>query len=176
MTHLEVLDSAIKIGLGAAITAVSAWLTLRASHRHDFKKELFRRRLEKLEGIVSAVQAHYEVFVAMWAEYRGQYAIRERDRRPLPTAEEISDFRATAKSVSTTASALHNSEGIAHLLEAPRIAEKIEKYRVAFAEFQMQFMNPLRWPAPDAVVAKAEAVRDMKDDLLHALADEFKKA
>src|SRR5690349_6945547 len=104
MTSLEVIDSAIKIGLGAAITAVSAWLTLRASHRHDFKKELFKRRLEKMEGIVTAVQAHYEVFVAMWAEYRMLHAIRQREGRSTPTQTELSEFRAVAKDVASTAS------------------------------------------------------------------------
>jgi hypothetical protein len=63
MTGMEVLDSAVKIGLGALIGAVAGWLTLRSSQTHELQRELFRRRLRIIDEIIDVV--HQTVFISM---------------------------------------------------------------------------------------------------------------
>lgn len=53
MTWIEVVDSAVKIGLGALISGVVAFLVGRQSHRHDLDKEYVRRRQESFEQLVA---------------------------------------------------------------------------------------------------------------------------
>lgn len=40
LTPLDVLDTAIKIGLGSLITAISGYFILKMTHSHEDKKEL----------------------------------------------------------------------------------------------------------------------------------------
>nr|WP_147247299.1 hypothetical protein [Brenneria salicis]NMN92921.1 hypothetical protein [Brenneria salicis ATCC 15712 = DSM 30166]RBP60959.1 hypothetical protein DES54_12811 [Brenneria salicis ATCC 15712 = DSM 30166] len=49
MTWIDVFDSAVKIGLGALITATSTYLILRKTHRHEFDKEVHMHQLKYFE-------------------------------------------------------------------------------------------------------------------------------
>ncbi|EFE95291.1 hypothetical protein [Serratia odorifera] len=44
-----VADSAVKIGLGALITIVGGWITLKLTHRHEIRKEAIVQRLLDIE-------------------------------------------------------------------------------------------------------------------------------
>ncbi|MEL5590903.1 peptidase M14 [Serratia ureilytica] len=46
---VDVADSAVKIGLGALITIVGGWITLKLTHRHEIKKEAVAQRLRDIE-------------------------------------------------------------------------------------------------------------------------------
>jgi len=59
MQWVEVVDSAVKIGLGAAITAVSAYFMLRRTQAGEFQKELRERRWKMLEDVAEKVQEAY---------------------------------------------------------------------------------------------------------------------
>ena len=52
MTWPEVVDTALKIGLPAAIAATAAILVSRAAQSHDFEKERRRRKQDCLEGAI----------------------------------------------------------------------------------------------------------------------------
>lgn len=51
MTWIEVTDTAIKIGLGAIITAIGGYVILSKTHAHEVKKEKWKRTQDILEGI-----------------------------------------------------------------------------------------------------------------------------
>ncbi|BCU57720.1 peptidase M14 [Enterobacter kobei] len=46
---VDVADSAVKIGLGALITIVGGWITLKLTHRHEIRKEAVAQRLRDIE-------------------------------------------------------------------------------------------------------------------------------
>lgn len=46
---VDVADSAVKIGLGALITIVGGWITLKLTHRHEITKESVAQRLRDIE-------------------------------------------------------------------------------------------------------------------------------
>lgn len=51
MTWIEIVDTAIKIGLGAVITAVGGYIILSKTHAREVKKEKWKRTQDTLEGI-----------------------------------------------------------------------------------------------------------------------------
>ena len=51
MTWIEVADTAVKIGLGALITAIGGFIILWKTHCHEVKKERWRRTQNTLEDI-----------------------------------------------------------------------------------------------------------------------------
>lgn len=46
---VDVADSAVKIGLGSVITFLATCVTLKLTHRHEFKKELIAQRKKELD-------------------------------------------------------------------------------------------------------------------------------
>lgn len=46
---MEVADSAVKIGLGALITIVGGWITLKLTHRHEIRKEAVAQRMRDID-------------------------------------------------------------------------------------------------------------------------------
>lgn len=46
---IDVLDTAVKIGLGALISGVAAYLAAKSNHKNEKEKELLNRRLNKIE-------------------------------------------------------------------------------------------------------------------------------
>ncbi|EOV9576584.1 peptidase M14 [Cronobacter sakazakii] len=46
---VEVADSAVKIGLGALITIVGGWITLKLTHRHELRKEAVAQQLRDID-------------------------------------------------------------------------------------------------------------------------------
>ena len=65
MTTLDIIDTAVKIGLGAAIAAVATYVNDRATFRRDLRKQEVQRRLELVERIVK----HLDEFNLPFLDY-----------------------------------------------------------------------------------------------------------
>jgi len=65
MTRLEVLDDAVKIGLGAAITLVGVL----ATNHHQRKREFQNRRMDVIQKGANEFQKASEVFIQFYAAY-----------------------------------------------------------------------------------------------------------
>ncbi len=59
MTHLEVLDSALKIGLGAFISGITTYFITKTNHSNEKNKEL---RIHKIKTI-ELIAENYEIIV-----------------------------------------------------------------------------------------------------------------
>ena|SRR5687767_10077874 len=55
ITPIEVVDSAVKIGLGALISGIATYLLARANYRKEMQQEHLRRRTDLLEGVAQQV-------------------------------------------------------------------------------------------------------------------------
>src|SRR4051812_36581918 len=64
MTSLEVVDSAVKIGLGAVLTGIFAWLSGRSSHHNELAKERLRRRQDAIERIAEQFETASHAYLA----------------------------------------------------------------------------------------------------------------
>lgn len=64
ISALEVIDTAVKIGLGAAIAGVSAILVARHNHSHELRALRFQRRLDAIEKVSDVADNHFAVLDA----------------------------------------------------------------------------------------------------------------
>jgi hypothetical protein len=87
VTGLDVVDTAVKIGLGAIISGLSAYaLSKRAVHT-DILKERLRRREALLELIAELVTSFSHLFLVFWA--RSSEVARVRRRGAIPTKDQL---------------------------------------------------------------------------------------
>ncbi len=82
VTHLEIIDSAVKIGLGALIAACSAYLLARQSHSRELEKDHIRRKRELLESVAEQVESFTHIALRYWA-LSGDWIRCNRDQRSI---------------------------------------------------------------------------------------------
>ncbi|WP_421201141.1 hypothetical protein [Aeromonas enteropelogenes] len=56
VTYLEILDTTIKIGLGALISGITTWRITKLQHRNDDEKQIKIRRFENIELVAEQVE------------------------------------------------------------------------------------------------------------------------
>lgn len=83
MTALEVLDSAVKIGLGALIAGISTFLLSRHQHTRELEKARINRELELLKQTAEQIELFTHVALKYWALITewGRY---KRTKRTMP--------------------------------------------------------------------------------------------
>ncbi|SIR08605.1 hypothetical protein SAMN05920897_1371 [Alkalispirochaeta americana] len=67
ITELQVIDTAIKIGLGSLITLVGTFLVTWLKHQNDRKKESRKRFYDYLESVSSNIEEVTHVSLRYWA-------------------------------------------------------------------------------------------------------------
>ncbi len=67
LTAIEVIDTAVKIGLGGAITLIGTLLVTRLNHNHDHLKEKSKRHYDALESVGADVEEITHIALRYWA-------------------------------------------------------------------------------------------------------------
>jgi hypothetical protein len=68
VTAMEVVDTAVKIGLGALISGLATYWVTKLNHDKELEKQTIRRRRELLEQIAAGVEQ-------FWNEYRRYFLV-----------------------------------------------------------------------------------------------------
>jgi hypothetical protein len=62
----EVLDTAVKVGLGAVLASIGAYQMAKRSHVHEIEREAMRRRRDLLEAVAEQVEAFSQSTITYW--------------------------------------------------------------------------------------------------------------
>src|SRR5437867_4635115 len=87
ITTLDIVDTAVKIGLGAAITAASGLALASRQHRSEIAKERLRRRQELMESVAQDVAIFTHITLKYWARMSTWIAYRDAGEDPPETRE-----------------------------------------------------------------------------------------
>ena len=68
ITSMEIIDTAVKIGLGALISGVFTYWVTKLNHLKDIEKQAIYRNRETIEKIA----AEFEIF---WNSYRNYFSL-----------------------------------------------------------------------------------------------------
>lgn len=112
MTWLEIIDSAVKIGLGALIAGASAWLLARGQYSHDLRKGKVSREFELLKDIAEKVERFTHSALKYWAISADWH----RARRTNPDAPKSDNLLATQKELFGKFNELTSAEAFLLLL------------------------------------------------------------
>lgn len=66
-TAIEIIDTAVKIGLGGAITLLSTIFVTKLNHKHDHDKEKSKRYYDALESVGADVEEITHIVLKYWA-------------------------------------------------------------------------------------------------------------
>jgi len=68
---IDVIDTAVKIGLGALISGISAWAITKTSHSNEKKRELLKRRLDIMETSITQADLYFNSHRDLWSAIDG---------------------------------------------------------------------------------------------------------
>jgi hypothetical protein len=94
ITPIDVLDTAVKIGLGAVISGAGAYWLAKLNHDRELEKQQAQRRRELLEAVAEQVEKFTHVALKYWAYVN----VTARDERlgeevPQPKYEAVGEVR-----------------------------------------------------------------------------------
>ena len=67
MTGIEVIDTAVKIGLGAVITGVASYFIAKSNQKHEVDREHLRRARDTLETVSEELEKVHKYSVELYA-------------------------------------------------------------------------------------------------------------
>lgn len=124
MTWVEVVDSAVKIGLGALIAGVSAFLLARSQFGHELRKTKVSREFELLKDIAEKVERFTHSALKYWA----LSADWHRARRSHPEAKKSETMLSTQKELFSQFNELTSAEAFLLLLGEKEAQQQLRAY------------------------------------------------
>jgi hypothetical protein len=171
LKRLEIWDTAIKIGLGAAIAAVATLVALCLAHRHDRRKERTRRRQDALERI----EADFNKAVMIDIEsvsYFAAAADANAQKKAGVTQECMRMFGERMEKWPESATTVHGVEGRLLLLGMTAAADAVEAYRMENTKVRkLCRTNP--FPPPEVVAKSMQSAFAARVKAYSALSREY---
>lgn len=172
-TWIEVVDTAVKIGLGAIITGFAAYIHAKQSRQADSIKEYESRHRSLLEEVASQVEKVNHIYLKYWAlkvEYiRLRTSGQEQSEKRIKDTEQVSEELFSAFGELTNAESklllVNEANGYERLRE---LGEKIVKFRR---------MNLAARPEvdEDEMIKLRDEIREKRNELYEILSSSYKK-
>lgn len=170
---IDVADTAVKIGLGAAITGVFTYLGVKASSRSEKQKYTLEHKVKLLEQASEDVETFFRSFDSYISQVAGVTKHKKQsntetahftDRQKEVIGEQD---RALAEGVASLASAISRLR----LLKAHHAVEALNEFNIIGKEIRNKIVFAKEVPTYDEVVAVKARAREQMKEVHEALAD-----
>lgn len=132
-TWIEIADTAIKIGLGAALSGISAFLINRQSHNKGLEKENNSRNKETLENVTLNIEELTHALLKYWS-YILEWA-RNNEKGVKASTEKIESIIELRGEIFNLFKGLTNSEGRLLLIGCVEQQKKLREYGALISDF-----------------------------------------
>jgi len=163
--YLEIVDTAVKIGLGALISGVATYYVTKSKHTHEIEKEAKLRRSELLEEISVAIQSTANAITK--AMHVATNATKQADDEKMLrlVSEAVDVFLEAFKQ-------LNSAEGRANLLGESELNSVLDRMREETLQLYYEMRSDdLDW---DVVNETIERVNDVLSDVPDVLANAYR--
>jgi len=166
LTWIQVVDSAMKIGLGALISGVATYWVTRSSHSREIEKQAILRKKELIEKI----SQEFEIF---WNSYR-EYSIESLEYiRRIKTTDDIpsslfDQLKKTSENVREKINNLSTAQSLMLLLDDEASNKIIEQFAIKTEKYMKDTADPVK-------VESIKALAGYHNEVLSIRADFYKK-
>ena len=172
MEWIEVVDSAVKIGLGAAITGVTAFFISKGNRQHEFDKEYFKRRQDLLERVSENFEEIHMLFFKITIDYSGYVESYVKDL--FPSQDHRDKYYSYIQQIGDRLRELHLLEGRLLLAGISEGTDCLREYRLLATDVN----NIIRLDEPEAtraeVLRKTGELCSKKDQFYSTLSEAYK--
>lgn len=132
-TWIEIVDTAVKIGLGAVVTGIATSVNNSQSHTRSLQKDKLAKNVEMLERVTLSIEEVTHTLLKHWAHIVEWAKINERgDEVSEEKAKLITEYRTELFHLFK---GLTNSEGMLLLLGYTKQQRKLREYGALIAEY-----------------------------------------
>ena len=132
-TWIEIADTALKIGLGAAISGVSAFFINRQTHNKSLEKENYSRNKETLESVTLCIEELTHALLKYWSHVL-EWA--KNNEKGVQASKEKTDYITELRGdVFNLFKGITNSEGRLLLIGCVEQQKKLREYGALISEF-----------------------------------------
>ena len=172
-TLIDVVDSAVKIGLGAAISGLATYVTVVSKYKQDIQLETLRREREILEEAAEYTEHFTNSVLRRWAVMTEMVRVRDRGGK---ISDELKEKAKDASSdVSNNANYLVNAEAKLLLLGYVESQNLLRNY----GESAIQFVRRNWHVMADIDEAKLDELKSellgMRRELFVSLSREYRR-
>jgi len=172
LTWIDIVDTAIKIGLSGVIAAVGGYLLAKRSRKHEFDKEYFRRRQDVIERVSAEFSTVHMFFFNVCIDYS---SLVEYIRTGLPVADVTRDkYYKYIREIGDNLRQMHVLEGQLLVAGAEDATNSVRQYRLHATD--INDMLKLEGPTKtrEEVQAATEELCRRRDAFFYALSQAFK--
>jgi hypothetical protein len=167
MTELEVIDSAVKIGLGALVGGV---ITLTASwqkNRHEMKKEKSRRKADTIEQIAASVEGVTHLALSYWALVTEKVRLRENGKEGDFTGQD--KLKKISEELFSEFKEMTTAEAKLLLIGEPDASDLLKDYGEFLVKMRRRNHNEGGRVTGDEMMVFREDLRQKRHDVFLAL-------
>jgi hypothetical protein len=176
VASIDILDTAVKIGLGALISGITAYYLAKLNHHRDIEKAHIARRRELLEVIAKQIESFTKAAMMYWARTteRAEY-----ERRDIQIPEEqLSSWREAYSNLASAFTELTDAEAILLLLgeeESQRLIRAFGDYVKEFRQGSYVGGNKLAIATASFYKEKREGILAKRQSLFRSLSAVYKQ-
>jgi len=172
VTGLEILDGAIKVGLGAVIAGISTYLVSKLNHDEEMEKDRLRRRREILEDIASKCDVFATHVLDYWALLADWLEVADPEK-------ELPDHRARIKKASLKFYdgfySLTRAEGRLLLLGQKQARLALRSYGEYAQEFYSEIYAERKDVKEEDMLRYKSGLRERYEKLLESLSEVYSR-
>lgn len=139
MTWIDVVDSAIKIGLGALIAAIATSVHAKSKHRQDLRTSQVAREFDLLKTATETVEIFSKAAIRYWAA-ASDFKVATRDGREA-NEDEYARAKSADGALQENFSELRRSEALLALLGKTDASRSIESYGDMLVSFRRRLQG-----------------------------------
>ena len=173
ISTLEILDTAVKVGIGALISGVSTYLVTRLQQKGEIEQERRTRQAQLLQGIAEQVEDINHVYLKYWALITD--AIRRQKSGQSLSEEKQKEHDETKRELFHIFKELTNAEAKLMLIGEEKASHLVRDYGNQVALFKKTVVideNPL---PDDEIEQWKEKIFEYRKKLFAELSTIYKK-
>lgn len=171
---MDLIDTALKVGLGAAISGVAMYGIARYRHQSDMRKEAAARRVEILTDATALVETYFIAFGKCEARLTG---LLRQGVSPGPLAQErLESYRRADVELTDARAVRHNASSKLALIGEFEAADLISSIGMVEKKLRDKVIFEQCLPSEAEVKQIAEEMRAVRAALLLKLAAAFRDA
>lgn len=172
LTWIDVVDTAVKIGLSGIIAAAGGYMLAKRNQKHEFDKEYFRRRQDVIERVSAEFSAIHMVFFNICIGYS---SLIDYIHTGLPIADSTRDlYGKHIRDIGANLRQMHVLEGQLLVAGAEDATNSMRHYRLHATDINdmLQLEHPTK--TKEEVHAATEELCRQRDAFYHTLSKAFK--
>lgn len=132
---IDVVDSAVKIGLGALISGIATYKVSALNHSKDVHKSIVNKKISMLEEISVHAEEYFYFCTMLSNNVRGAQHTAKNVGEPLTKAQ-LDRFQSTQKELRDVLSSRNKAASKIKILSIPAAEEALTVHNEALSEFR----------------------------------------